>query len=319
MNVKELERRFKAYFDVVGIIQTKKYLFEAKKRNPNSPDIQYPTMVVVGLAYPIRFFKHTKTHLVPSFYTFGSDYHKVLKKRMEQALEGIDYKYELGVDNHPYNERLAATLAGIGFFGKNQLIINHDYGTYIFLGLAFLDIEIESELILPVIDDCGTCRKCILACPTHALSDEGFKIDLCMSQYNQTKKVLSDDEIDKNVSLFGCDICQMVCPKNVNIEKVIHPEFELSGKEMVSIIDLFTLSEKKFKEKYRDMSYLWKGKSILMRNALALLYKQKNLEYMDLIEQSIEHYTVPWYKEMASRILDKMKAINTSSASINKH
>lgn len=318
MKIIDLENRFKNYVDVFGIIQTKTYLLEAKKQNRNIPDICYPTMVVVGIAYPMRMMKHSKTHLAPSFYTFGSDYHQVLKTRIQKALEGVPFKYELGVDNHQHDERLAATLAGIGYFGKNQLIINKDFGTYIFLGIAFLDVEIEHELKLPILDDCGTCRKCISACPTKALSDEGFQLDLCMSQFNQTKKVLSDLEIEQNVSLFGCDICQMVCPKNMDIKKVIHPEFELSGKEMVSIMDLFTLSEKKFKEEYRDMSYLWKGKTILMRNALTLLYKQKNMDYLELIEKSIDHYTVPWYRETAIHILDKMKALNVTTTMSKK-
>lgn len=310
MHILDLENRFKKYVDLVGVIRTSTYLEEAKKQNRNVPHVDYPTMVVVGLAYPMRIMKHTKTHLVPSFYTFGSDYHKVLKTRIEHALEGVSFKYEIGVDNHLHDERLAATLAGIGYFGKNQLIINKDFGTYIFLGIAFLDVQVEHELLLPILDDCGSCRKCISACPTKALSDDGFQIDLCMSQFNQSKKVLTDLEIQQNVSLFGCDICQMVCPKNIEIKTLIHPEFELNGKEKILIIDLFTLSEKKFKETYKDMSYLWKGKTILMRNALTLLYKQKNNEYRDLIEKSIEHSLAPWYIETAQHILDKMKALN---------
>lgn len=122
---------FKKQFDIVGIIETSTYLKALKQLNKDVNPINYETMIVVGLSYPYRVIKHTKTHLVPSFYTFGSDYHQVLKKRMEEVLKHFEFNYELNVDNHPHDERLAATLSGLGFFGKNQLIINQTYGSYI--------------------------------------------------------------------------------------------------------------------------------------------------------------------------------------------
>jgi epoxyqueuosine reductase len=306
MNALKLKQIFESSFDVVGIIQTKRYLDEAHQMGKITPDITYPTMVVLGLTYPARHLKHTKTHLVPSFYTFGSDYHQVLKKRIQDVMKNMPYPYDMGVDNHPHHERLAAVLAGIGFFGKNQLIINPTYGSYLFLGLVMIDVELDEEIILEVSDDCGTCRKCISACPTQALFDGGYDINKCISHYNQEKRVLTDQEISANYALFGCDICQMVCPKNIQKGIKIHPEFELSGKEMVSIVDLFSLSEKNFKKKYDHMSYLWKGKTILMRNALMVMDRYQNDEYIDLIQKSIKKYETPWYLETATRILNRM-------------
>jgi len=304
----ELLKAFQEKFDVVGIIKTKKYLDAAKQMNKDVPSVSYQTMVVLGLAYPMRHLKHTKTHLIPSFYTFGMNYHTVLKNRIESVMGDFPYSYQLGVDNHPHNERLAATLAGVGYFGKNQLIINKDYGTYMFLGIVFIDFDLQDEVILEIDDDCGTCRKCVDACPVNALFDDGsYDVNRCMSHYNQAKKVLTDEEIEANYSLFGCDICQMVCPKNIKKGIKMHHEFELTGKEAVSIVDLFTDSEKQFKIKYDDMSYLWKGKTLLMRNALLVMLKQKNILYNDLIEKSIEKHETPWYKETASHILEKLK------------
>ena len=304
----QLIKALQLEFDVVGVIQTKRYLEAAKQMNKNVPDIKYETMVVLGLAYPMRIIKHTKTHLVPSFYTFGMNYHTVLKNRIIKVMEQFNLPYQLGVDNHPHDERLAATLAGLGYFGKNQLIINKDFGTYLFLGVIFIDFNLEHELILEIDDDCGTCRKCIDACPVNALFEDGsYDMLSCMSHYNQTKRVLTDTEIDANYSLFGCDICQMVCPKNVHKGIKIHKEFELTGKEMVSIVDLFTQSEKEFKLKYDDMSYLWKGKTLLMRNALLVMQKQTNRNYIELIEKSIDENKPIWYKETAINILNRLK------------
>ena len=313
MRSEELNLLFKEQFDVVGIIKTKRYLDEAKKMNKVVQEETYPTMVIVGLSYPYRVLKHSNTHLVSSFYTFGSDYHSVLKQRIERVMDKIDVRYSYGVDNHLHQERLAAVLAGVGFFGKNQLIINQELGSYFFLGLVFIDITLEDELILEIADDCGTCRKCIDACPTHALDDNSYDMNKCISNFNQSKRVLSQDEMKANYALFGCDICQMVCPKNISKGKKVHQEFELSGKEMVSIIDLFTNSEKEFKAKYDGMSYLWKGKTILMRNASILLFKHKDTNYIPLIESSLDKHQMPWYKDTVSFIVNELKKIKKES------
>jgi epoxyqueuosine reductase len=270
-------------------------------------------MIVLGLAYPKRIIPSTKTNLYASFYTFGTDYHQVLKSRIEKVMSKFSLTYEPCVDNHPYDERLAAVLSGIGFFGKNQLIINPILGSYLFLGIVFVDLEISEEIILPIIDDCGSCHACIDACPTKALSNNGYDFNKCISHYNQSKKILNSEEIKANYCLFGCDICQLVCPKNVNVESKLHPEFKLSGKEGVNISDLFTLSEREFGEKYHDMAYLWKGKTILMRNALTLLLRQKNFSYNNLIKESLGKHSIPWYQETAIDILAELEKIKKES------
>ncbi len=310
MTSSELRSAFLKKFDVVGIIHTKDYMAEAKKINPNIEAIKYETMVVVALSYPKRIIKHTKTHLVPSFYTFGSDYHQVLKKRIDAVMKNIPYDYVAGVDNHSQNERLAAVLSGVGYFGKNQLIINETYGTYMFLGIVVIDLKLDEPFILDINDDCGTCRKCITACPTDALFDGGYDMHKCISYYNQEKKILTDEEMDANYALFGCDICQMVCPKNISKGVDIHKEFELTGKEMVSIMDMFDLSQKQFKLKYEDMSYLWKGKTILLRNALMLMLRQKNTSYIEQIETSLDEDKPIWYRDTAVKVLKRLKDIS---------
>lgn len=306
MKVTVLQQIFQSKFDLVGIISTKRYLEAAQKMGKPVIQETFPTMVVLGLRYPKRLIKHTATHLVPSFYTFGQDYHTVLKTRMMDILNDLPFEYRLGVDNHNHDERLAATLAGLGFFGKNQLIINESLGSYFFLGLVFINVPLEHEITLEVTDDCGTCRKCIEACPTGALSDQGYQMNLCMSHYNQSKRILTDVEMAVNYSLFGCDICQMVCPKNAQVKPITHPEFELSGKEMVSIVDLFTKSELQFKSTYEGMPYLWKGKTVLMRNALLVLKRLHNTRYNDLIESTNGKYP-NWYQDTLDRVLKVLK------------
>jgi epoxyqueuosine reductase len=95
--------------------------------------------------------------------------------------------------------------------------------------MVFIDTEIDQEIINKVNDDCGDCVKCLQACPTKAITELGFEKDKCISYYNQAKRNLDELEATANYALFGCDICQLVCPKNNNMGKIMHPEFELNG------------------------------------------------------------------------------------------
>lgn len=309
MLINDVQSAFQKTFDIVRVIKTKRYLEAAEAMNIQVPHHRYETMVVLGLAYPKRILPSNKEKLYGSFYTFGRDYHLVLKDKIKSVMDAFAVKYELGVDNHPHNERLAAVVSGLGFFGKNQLIIHPNYGSYIFLGIVFVDIKSDIEIVEKITDNCGDCHACIDACPTGALSHNGYVKNKCISYFNQEKKALTDQEIKANYCLFGCDICQLVCPKNKDILTPNHSELSLSGKEGVVIDDLFQLSDKAFRKKYRDMAYLWKGKTVLLRNALTLLLRQKNTAYNELIQASLEKHKAKWYKETASNILMQLQSI----------
>jgi epoxyqueuosine reductase len=309
MNLQQIQEHFLTMFDSVGIVSTKDYLESCKLHQKSVPNVEYPTLVVVGLHYPKRIIPSTNTYLLPSFYTFGSDYHLVLRKRMSEVMSKIPYDYIALVDNHPHDERIAASLSGIGFFGKNQLIIHPRYGSYQFLGMLFINIPFTQPLRSINTDSCGDCHICIDACPPKALSEQGYNLDRCISNFNQSKQVLSDSQIKQNHLLFGCDICQLVCPKNPKVSLHVHPEFNLSGKEQVAIEDLFTLSAREFERTYSNMAYLWKGKTILMRNALTLLLRQKNVSYNTMIETSLQQDYPLWYKKTATSILSLLQEI----------
>lgn len=311
MTIEKIKILFESQFDLVSVIQTADYIEAAQINKRGIPEQDYPTLIVLGYAYPKRIFKHSDTHLIPSFYTFGRDYHSLMKEKIEAICQSIPHATVYGVDNHPLDERLMAELSGVGFKGKNQLIINKQLGSYFFLGYVLLDLSINQTYPLEINDSCGDCHRCIDVCPGHALSENGYDITKCLSAYNQEKKALTLKEIKQNYSLFGCDICQLVCPKNINKGNLIHSEFNLSGKEKVSIRDLFTMSQKEFYNKYSDMAYLWRGKTILMRNASMVLLKRNQTEYIDLIKSSLELFHMPWYKNTTQIILNEFKKIES--------
>lgn len=311
MILQDLKARFESEFDLVGYINTSTYDQAAQKLGLKEIEKADQTLFVLGYAYPKRIIKQSHTHLVPSFYTFGRDYHLVLKNKIEHICAHLDLEYEYGVDNHPLDERLMAHLAGLGFMGKNQLMINEKLGSYFFLAYAIINTIPPKPYIHQITDSCGDCHQCIDACPTHALSESGYEISKCISYYNQEKISLSHDQIKANYQLFGCDICQLACPKNMGKGQITHQEFKLSGKEKVSIKDLFHDSQKVFNQKYKDMAYLWKGKTLLMRNAAILLLNQQNTSYMNELELSLDKHKMPWYQTSLKTVINGLKKIES--------
>lgn len=289
-------------FDFVGVINVNKY-----PNYLNEPLLDgFSSIFVVGLSYPNIFLPQQKDHLNASMYTYGLDYHLVIKKLTEEALEGEEYT--LYVDNHELNERKALELTGLAYLGKNNLMINKNYGSYFFIGLVVTKKQYK-EVIVKNTDSCGDCTICIKACPVNALID-GFDVNKCLSAVNQSKKPLTEREIAKNYLLLGCDICQRVCPKNKGIVNDFHDYFKTSEQTYVLIDDLFNLSNNEFMKKYGKQAFSWRGKTLLLRNALTILLKQKNTSYNKDINRTILDDKYPsWYKEDAKKILRKLEKL----------
>ena len=305
MNQNDILRAFKTQFDSVGIIKSQRY-FDALKTIAAGSE-SYEMLAVVALAYPKRPTIQNKESLVASFYTFGMDYHQALKQRIQSVMSTLNLSYSYGVDNHPHDERKAAELAHLGFIGRNQMLITPEWGSYVFLGMIFIDFPVEFETIHSPLDSCKDCTKCIQACPRKALSETNYHSALCISNYNQQKRLLSNDEVRDNYLLLGCDLCQLACPKNLNKGMLTHLEFETLPSDRVLINDLFTLSERKFKQIYANKAFLWRGKTLLMRNALTLIENHRWTIYKDLIRQTMDSSKPTWYLDQAQRTLDNLK------------
>ncbi len=156
-----------------------------------------------------------------SRYAYGEDYHKVVRRKLKALVR--DLKEELGdfharvfVDSAPVMERDWAKRTGQGWIGKNTLLIHPRKGSYFFLAEIILDVEFEYDH--PIKDHCGTCTKCIDACPTEAITPEGYVMDgsKCISYLTIELKSAIPDGFKNQMEgwVFGCDICQEVCPWN---------------------------------------------------------------------------------------------------------
>ena len=171
-------------------------------------------------------------------YTYGEDYHFILKDKLKELFSAIEKKAgaiegRVFVDSAPVMERQWAARSGLGWLGKNTLLLNKQKGSFFFLAEIILDLELEYDS--PTTNHCGTCTRCIDACPTEAISPEGVvNASQCISYFTIELK----DELPPEVKgkfedwMFGCDICQDVCPWNrfsvAHSEPLFEPHPELA-------------------------------------------------------------------------------------------
>ncbi len=200
-----------------------------------------PTRLVPGARSVISLLYNYYTERQPdepeapriARYAYGKDYHFVLKRKLKALLAFI--RDEIGeidgrvfVDSAPVLERDWARRAGVGWTGKNTLLIHPKAGSYFFLAELISDLELDYDQ--PMRDYCGTCRRCIDACPTDAISPEGYLVDgsRCISYLTiELKEAIPESFRGKMENwMFGCDICQEVCPWNRFSRPHQEPEFE---------------------------------------------------------------------------------------------
>lgn len=194
---------------------------------------------VVSLVYNY-FTDETQKEGAPkiSMYAARRDYHRVLKKKLKHLLHRIqedvgNVQGRCFVDSAPVMERQWAQNGGLGWLGKNTLLIHPKRGSYYFLAELILDLELEPDHAIR--DHCGTCRACIDACPTEAIADEGYLLDAsrCISYLTIELKDAIPNELAPKMEdwVFGCDICQQVCPWNrfskENAEDALQPRREI--------------------------------------------------------------------------------------------
>lgn len=227
--------------------------------------VKNPTAVLVA-AFPY-FTGKTAGNL--SVYARGQDYHAVLRRRSDTISHLLQTEYPecsflSAADNSPIPEREAAWLSGLGLRGKNRLFILPPYGSYVFLGtiLTNAPLDIPNAESAP---ECMNCRKCLAACPTGALGGSS----VCLSDLTQKKGDLSEAEaalLKAHPYIWGCDICQNVCPYNRSPKVAPLPEFEEEYLADLTDEMLEELTNKTFAEKFGHRAFAWRGAAVLRRN-----------------------------------------------------
>ena len=234
---------------------------------------------VISLSY--NYFPPKKlideNNFIISKYAYGKDYHKVLKKKLKKLFARIREKIgeiegRVFVDSAPIHERAWAKLSGLGWVGKNSLLINKNKGSYFFLAEIICDLELEYDE--PVLNRCGSCTRCIDACPTDAIT-EAQVIDAkkCISYLTIENKDNIPEELRGSLSdsIFGCDICQDVCPWNKRSTPHNEKEF-LPNKELKKLKrkDWIELTEETFNKIFEGSAVKRTKYKGLTRNIKAL-------------------------------------------------
>ena len=218
------------------------------------------SLISVGMNY---YSGYSQEDLSSKFkfsnYAWGDDYHNVLKTRLKILLEWIksassEIKGVVCVDTSPVMEKVWAEKAGLGWQGKHTNLITRDYGSWLFLGEIILNIPLEYDK--PFMDDlCGTCTACIDDCPPGALAEYEIDSKKCLSyQTIEHRGDFDENSIDLDNWIYGCDICQEVCPWNKKFAKKTKEKSFFPRDEIIkySDNDWDQLNEEKFRKIFKD-------------------------------------------------------------------
>ena len=255
-------------------------------------------------------------------YARGDDYHDVMTARLKVLLEflkaqaGHEANGRVYVDAGPLLEREVAQRAGLGWFGKNTMLINTRRGSYFFLGEIVTNVALTPDA--PAFGGCGTCRKCLDACPTNAIIAP-YQIDArrCLSYLTIEQKGIIPEEFQPALAeagnrIYGCDICQEVCPFNLRrAEPTTEPAYQARpAVKNRAVADLLFMDDEEFRAAFKGSPIKRAKRRGLLRNAAAALSTRKDAE----ADAALEHAAndpEPLVREQAASALTQIRGKKT--------
>ena len=207
-----------------------------------------------------------------SLYARGTDYHIVVMQALESVCETLredfpQHTFVPLVDASPLPEVKAAWVSGAGILGKNGLIFDRTYGSYVFIGTVLTDLPAQPTPT--TYETCPNCGACERACPAKALDKGRVNTQACLSDLTQSKKELTVEQVQQlkqHPLIWGCDICSQVCPLNKKAKETENPAFLQNRMQNVSLEDVEGLTRKQFLAKYPNRAFTWRGPAPLVRN-----------------------------------------------------
>lgn len=256
------------------------YLKRNREKRYNPQLLVENSKSVISVLY--NYFPEKEINKINNYsiskYAYGNDYHHIIKQKLAKLLTLIEEKTgkinaRIFVDSAPVLDRAWAKKSGLGFIGKNTLLINKKAGSFLFIGQIIIDLELSYEENIDPKNYCGSCTKCIEACPTNAIKDNYIDARSCISYLTIEYK----GELPHNLKgkfnnwIFGCDICQDVCPWNRFAYPHNEPLFEPNSnlKEM-TITQWKNMDKPLFSKLFKNSAVKRTGFKGLKRNILFL-------------------------------------------------
>ena len=228
-------------------------------------------------------------------YARGRDYHRVMKRKMRDLVADLSTCLETEVsarwyvDDGPMLDRAAAARAGLGWFGKNTNILTAELGSWVFLGQIITDLELEPDA--PLKKSCGSCVRCIDACPTGAIVAP-YVIDNARCISYQTIENRGPIPLELRPLMldwvFGCDICQEVCPVNRKATPAREPDFGQRNLSVADLVELLEMTEAQFLERFAGTPIMRAKRVGLQRNACVALGNLKAREAMPVLAHALQ-------------------------------
>jgi epoxyqueuosine reductase len=290
---------------------TMNYLAEERSRirRTNPKQILPECKSILVLALPYSSFILPPSSFRIASYALGDDYHEIIPPRLKQIVDFIEEQVGHPIPNRYYTdtgpilERELAHRAGLGWIGKNSMLIHPRFGSTFLLAEILLGIDLEPDKAI-ITDHCGTCTRCITACPTQAiLPNRTLDARRCTSYLTIENKDDIPDELRPQMGnwVFGCDICQMVCPWNrfsAPADSALEPDSSLR----VSAHDL-TLSPVEFNQRFKRSPLKRAKRRGYLRNLCVVLGNNGSADDLPLLEQADE----PLVCEHAQWAIQKIK------------
>jgi epoxyqueuosine reductase len=237
------------------------------------------SVICVGLNYtPPKMQPESPDPKVPmgalANYALYEDYHLFIKKQLRKLAVFINslvggFRFRICVDSAPLAERALAARAGLGFIGKNRMLINPEFGSQILLGEIITSLKLEPDG--PITANCTNCDKCIKACPTGALRPDGwFDANKCISYLTIEYEGQIPPDLAEKIGgrLFGCDECALACPYQKNAPACRNKQFKFyNDRAKLNLQEVLDMSEELFETRFADSCLKRSGLEVLKRNA----------------------------------------------------